>query len=259
MGLTYIRDVGAVTPKYALDANPTTYAWGSENAALYSILFRTDVPSIYYKSGNLPTSWTLCGGAPSALSGTAGQVPYYDLVTGLLTGDTAVASIQNQGYAVKSLVADNISASAAYPTIGVGGGTAVFSQSVYIGGPLLLHNSVSPVILPVGNTNDWGAAGEFGAKPYGFSRIRATSNGGALLTGIEVNADAWPYNGGNVDGLFVFLQHVGAANTITLKEASGASIPQNRFALPNGADVVLNPKSNALLMYEYSLQRWIKI
>jgi hypothetical protein len=46
--------------EYVLDSDPTVFGgWGGTNAELASILYRTDTPSIYRKTGPVNTDWTL--------------------------------------------------------------------------------------------------------------------------------------------------------------------------------------------------------
>lgn len=53
--------------EYDLDSDPTVFAgWGGTNAEAGSILYRTDLPSIYRKTGPNPTDWTLQASASSA-------------------------------------------------------------------------------------------------------------------------------------------------------------------------------------------------
>lgn len=58
LGIQYTNPGLPVT--YTLDSDPAAFAgWGQTNAEIGSILFRTDVPSIYRKTGAGQTGWTL--------------------------------------------------------------------------------------------------------------------------------------------------------------------------------------------------------
>ena len=70
MGLQIVRDVTATRPPiWTIDSDPTVFVFDiDENAELLQILFRTDTPSIYFKTTNSPNGWTLAGvgGSPVA-------------------------------------------------------------------------------------------------------------------------------------------------------------------------------------------------
>jgi hypothetical protein len=52
--------------EYELDSDPTMFTgWGGTNAEAGSILYRTDLPSIYRKTGPNPTDWTIQASASS--------------------------------------------------------------------------------------------------------------------------------------------------------------------------------------------------
>lgn len=66
MPLKIIRDVTANHPIiYVLDSDPTTYNFeGLDNADIYQVLYRTDIPSIYFKNNEAdPNDWQLSGTA----------------------------------------------------------------------------------------------------------------------------------------------------------------------------------------------------
>lgn len=59
--------------QYSLDSDPTVFNWGGTNAEIGSILYRTDAPTIYRKSGPNTTDWTIqassfSGSVPAANS-----------------------------------------------------------------------------------------------------------------------------------------------------------------------------------------------
>jgi len=61
--LNIVRDAVAARPIiYVLDSDPLTFVFKpDENADLYQILYRSDLPSTYFKTGTGPNDWTLSG------------------------------------------------------------------------------------------------------------------------------------------------------------------------------------------------------
>jgi hypothetical protein len=60
MALTINYSNPGLPVEYVLDSDPTVFGgWGGTNAELASLLMRTDVPSIYRKTGPTSTDWTL--------------------------------------------------------------------------------------------------------------------------------------------------------------------------------------------------------
>jgi hypothetical protein len=59
MSLIILYPIQQVPAEYALDSDPRLFGWGGTNARAFAILIRTDVPSIFYKSGPGQNDWTL--------------------------------------------------------------------------------------------------------------------------------------------------------------------------------------------------------
>lgn len=86
MALTVIRDVVSSTISLLLlDSDPSVTGTTNPNPDPGSVLLvRTDVPGIYYKSGPLPTNWTLLGSSSPI-------VPVYAKMSGILLDQNVVS------------------------------------------------------------------------------------------------------------------------------------------------------------------------
>jgi hypothetical protein len=75
MALTINYSNPGLPAEYVLDSDPTVFGgWGGTNAELASILYRTDIPSIYRKTGPTNTDWTFQAASISVIPRTVNEI-----------------------------------------------------------------------------------------------------------------------------------------------------------------------------------------
>lgn len=107
--------------------------------------------------------------------------------------------------------------------------------------------SITPAVLPAGDTNNYSPA-EGTAAFYEVQIIRqATNASGSTLTGLDASRVA--------DGQFVVIENLGTG-TLTLAHESTSSLVGNRFTLPSGSSLAIGSGSSAWLIYDGTSARW---
>jgi hypothetical protein len=117
----------------------------------------------------------------------------------------------------------------------------IVNNSVTDKGSLTLSGSIAPAALAGGATNDYNPAGL-----ATISTLNQDASAPSTLTGIA----ALPA------GRELLLINTSAANTITLTNEDASSAPANRFALPNGSSLAIQPGGAVLLRYAGTATRW---
>lgn len=133
MGLTTTYDVNATRPVYTLDSDPTVFDWDTSNtnADLNTTLYRSDVPSVYFKSGPSADAWTLCG------TGSVGD-PILVIASanisagGGITSGSGIASVNHVSTGVFDLTLENPAPSS--------------SQVIPVASPSVVGTTAVPVV-----------------------------------------------------------------------------------------------------------------
>ena len=105
-------------------------------------------------------------------------------------------------------------------------------------GVLELTSFISPTQIAA-NTDNW--------EPTGLAdtfAIRATTDASRNLTGIVAQHP----------GRVLYLTNVGAQDLVLIHDAT--STAENRFLLPNSANLTLNPNDSITLWYDTTSSRW---
>lgn len=147
-------------------------------------------------------------------------------------------------------IQDDAPANVTVGDIGDTSGTAIFYASVTVANGLSIDRITSTVafaadISPTaisGVTTNW--------NPSGI--------GGAVVVRIDLSAEAEITSiSGGVDGRILILSNIDPSFSVYLRHDDGATgTAANRFLLPNGAQMVINPGAAAAIIYDSTSQRW---
>lgn len=115
------------------------------------------------------------------------------------------------------------------------------------GGIRLAKKNIAEILSAAQITSDVADYSPAGLKHAGVLNI--SSDAARNITGLAPTTVT-----DSTNGRVITLYNTGAFN-ITLKDQAGASAAANRFDL-NGSDLVLSPKSSAMLRYRNAVSRW---
>lgn len=104
--------------------------------------------------------------------------------------------------------------------------------------------------IPTADSVTWAAQQDnYTRTSRGVANLRATLTGSQTLTGVVPD-------GITSNGELLAIQNIDTVDTLTIAHESTSSTAANRFTLPSGQPLILEPRSGALFIYDASTGRW---